>query len=84
MMKKSFGRAAMLMLASIGALAAPVPAVSQEYDPCVECHQNCYQAYVVNSNQPTTYRLCTNWCNQEYCGDYAAPTGPELLAARFD
>lgn len=30
MKKKSFGRAAMLMLASIGGLAAPVPAVSQE------------------------------------------------------
>lgn len=84
MMKKSFGRAAMLMLASFGALAAPVPAVSQEYDPCVECHRNCYQAYVINSNQPATYQLCQNWCDQQYCGDYAAPAGPELLAARLD
>ncbi|HEX8513254.1 MAG TPA: hypothetical protein VF688_09115 [Allosphingosinicella sp.] len=83
-MKKSLSRLAMLMLASIGALTAPVPAVSQEYDPCVECHRNCYQAYVVNSNQPATYQLCQSWCDQQYCGDYAAPVGPELLAARLD
>ena len=73
----------MLMLASIGALAAPTPAVSQEYDPCVECTKTatslCHQL-----EQAATYRLCTNWCNQQYCGDYAAPAGPELLAARFD
>jgi hypothetical protein len=83
-MKKSFSRPAMLMLASIGALTAPVPAVSQEMDPCVQCHYDCRQAYVVNSNQPATYALCQNWCDQQYCGDYAAPAGPELLAARLD
>lgn len=82
-MKKSFGRATMLMLASFGALAAPAPAVSQENDPCVECHLNCRQAYVINSNQPAKYQLCQNWCQQQYC-NYAAPAGPELLAARFD
>ncbi|HEX8261822.1 MAG TPA: hypothetical protein VF547_02995 [Allosphingosinicella sp.] len=82
-MKKSFRRFAMVMLASIGGLTAPVPAVAQEDDPCLECHRNCYQAYVVNSNQPATYQLCTNWCYQQYCYNYA-PTGPELLAVRFD
>jgi len=82
-MKRSIGRAAILMLASIGGLAAPVPALSQEMDPCVQCHWDCRQAYVVNSNQPTTYQLCINWCRQQYCDDYSA-VGPELLATRRD
>ena len=83
MTKKSSGRLVMLMLASIGGLAAPVPAMSQEYDPCAECHRNCHQAYVINSNQPAKYQLCVNWCHQQYCADYAA-AGPKLLATRRD
>jgi len=82
-MKTSFHRAVMLMAASFGALAAPAPAVAQEMDPCVECHYNCRQAYVVNSNQPDTYLLCTNWCHRTYCDDYSA-LGPQLLATRRD
>jgi hypothetical protein len=83
MTKTSSARLAMLMLASIAGLAAPVPAVSQEYDPCVQCHLDCRQAYVVNSNQPAKYQLCQSWCQQQYCDDYSA-AGPELLATRRD
>jgi hypothetical protein len=83
MMKKPSGRAAMLMLASIGALAAPAPAVSQ-YDPLVQCYLDCRQAYVVNSNQPAKYQLCQNWCAANYEPSGAAPADTTLDVARFD
>ena len=82
-MKNSFGRAALATMATIGALAMPVPAASQETDPLVECHRNCYQAYVVNSNQPTTYAQCRNWCIQQY-DNASVPDAPALDAVRPD
>ncbi len=64
-MKKSIGRLVTL-LASLGALATPVPAASQEFEELRICLRNCYEAYYVITQQPAFYQMCRANCIEWY------------------
>lgn len=83
-MKRSIGRTATL-LASFGALAAPVPAASQELEELRICLRNCYEAYYVQTFQPDFYQMCRAHCIEWYGNGLVAPETPTPLAVlRYD
>lgn len=84
-MKKPIGRTAALTLASLAALAAPVPAASQDYEELQQCLRNCYEAYVVITQQPAFYQMCRARCVEWYGNGLASPEAPSPLAVlRYD
>lgn len=80
-----YRRVAGLVLASVVGAAAPAPA-SAQYTQLRECWHNCYQAYVVESQQPAFYDMCRNDCYALYGnGDGgAADPGAPLAVLRYN
>ena len=79
-MRKSAIRMAGFMAASLSMLAVPAPSAAQEYEELRECFANCYQAYVVMTQQPVFYDQCRRRCVEWY-GDGAAPPAAEPASA---
>lgn len=83
-MKKSLGRSTALVLASLGVLAVPTPASSQDYEALRECFRNCHEAYVVMTQQPAFYEMCRQNCVDWYGGGGMAEMPAPVAVTRYD
>jgi len=70
-------RSAALTMAILGGLAAPTPALADP-EELHECLNNCYQAYVVQTQQPGFYQMCRANCFELY-DNFAASTATSPL-----
>jgi hypothetical protein len=80
-MKTSFSRVAVLICATLGAAAAPTPASSQDFEALRQCFHNCYEAYVVITQQPAFYDQCRQNCYDQY-GTGGGQRAPSMLAVK--
>lgn len=78
MKKSGIVRSFTLAVVAMGGLAAPTPAAAVTED-LHQCMQNCYLAYVVQTQQPLFYQMCVRNCIQLY-GNFAAPSAISPLA----